>query len=466
MGFGKGKLVKSVAELKEADYSREPELANIYQRLQNGRKQFEEILDKDMKAVMQISSLDLILEHHTAEMLSISENVAKATEIIYDAAAETTAVAGEVANQQEELTNTIVKASEETKEVYDKIEIGQRELTLIRDLSSQAIRVSEEMQKDMDELFDVINHMNDVIAGINSISSQTNLLALNASIEAARAGDAGRGFAVVADEIRELAEETQKLTGNMGGFVEGIRNASQKSAKSAASTIEALGTMTDKIGTVWELNEENQKNVSLVNDSISVLAGVSEEINGSMTELEGQAGSIEEQCGQLKDSTTHVFAISNDLKEATKPVVEIEKTLDEAAKKMGSMAKDAFFKIDCNEFAKYIGNAIASHQVWLDKLKAMVKDRNVMPLQLDPFKCGFGHFYYSMTPEDKQIRQIWDLMGDKHKKFHGYGSDVIKALFNEDYSKAEQICKEADEYSKVLLSDLNEMKKLAETNKC
>lgn len=34
--------------------------------------------------------------------------------------------------------------------------------------------------------------MNEVIEGINSISSQTNLLALNASIEAARAGEAGK----------------------------------------------------------------------------------------------------------------------------------------------------------------------------------------------------------------------------------------------------------------------------------
>ena len=34
----------------------------------------------------------------------------------------------------------------------------------------------------MDELIEVINHMNEVISGIESISRQTNLLALNASI--------------------------------------------------------------------------------------------------------------------------------------------------------------------------------------------------------------------------------------------------------------------------------------------
>ena len=49
-------------------------------------------------------------------------------------------------------------------------------------------------EADMNELLSVVGRMNEVIEGINSISSQTNLLALNASIEAARAGEAGKDF--------------------------------------------------------------------------------------------------------------------------------------------------------------------------------------------------------------------------------------------------------------------------------
>lgn len=53
------KLLQAVSELKETDYSQKPEVNRIYQRLVNGRHQFAEIFEKNTKAVMEISSLDL-----------------------------------------------------------------------------------------------------------------------------------------------------------------------------------------------------------------------------------------------------------------------------------------------------------------------------------------------------------------------------------------------------------------------
>ena len=40
IGQNKVKLMKSMSQLKEADYSAVPELKEIYQRLLKGRKQF------------------------------------------------------------------------------------------------------------------------------------------------------------------------------------------------------------------------------------------------------------------------------------------------------------------------------------------------------------------------------------------------------------------------------------------
>ncbi len=452
MAIGKKKtvLMRAVSELREADYSNEPELHGMYRRLLKGRKQFADIFEKNIKAVMQISSLDLTMQYQTEKIIEISRRVTKATESIFGSG--DSFISGRANNQHEEMTNTIITVSEESEEVYKKIEDSQAELTAVKELSEQTMQASREMQKDMDHLLEVINRMNEVISGIDSISLETNLLALNASIEAARAGEAGRGFAVVAGQIRGLAEETQKLTASMGDFVEGIKSASQKSVDSAQETIGALDTMSEKIGNVWALNDENQHHVSKVSESISSIAAVSEEISSSMTEMENQ----------LRDSTEFMRGVSDELKKAAQPVVEIEKTLDEAVKQMGTMTDDAFFHLENREFAKHVGNAITAHHNWLNNLRKMIDKREVTPLQLDASKCGFGHFYYAMTPKIPEILPIWNGIGEKHKRFHSYGAGVIRALQDQDFGRAEQIYREAESYSGQLIADLEKMRQIAE----
>ncbi len=449
IGQNKAKLMKAVSQLKETDYSAVPELKEIYQRLVKGRRQFAEIFEKNIKAVMQISSLDLTMQHQTEKIMDISQKVERASVTIFGSGA-----GGRSNSQHEELTNTIVKVSEETGEVYEKIESSQNELTNIKKLSEQTIVVSKQMQKDMDELIQVIENMNKVIKGIGSISLQTDLLALNASVEAARAGEAGKGFAVVAGKIRELAEETQKLTGSMGEFVSGIKEASGNTVKSVNSTIHSLGTMTERIDQVWQLNEENQNHVSKVNESMANIAAVSEELSSSMLEMENQ----------LVESTNFMRQVSQDLKKSTEPVASIEKTLDATVKQMGNLSQDAFFHLENKEFAGYMKNAITAHHTWIENLRKMVEGREVIPLQLDDSKCGFGHFYYAMTPAIPAVVSIWAALGGKHKRFHKFGEEVIGALESGDYQKAEQVYREAEIYSKELMSDMEQIRKIAEGN--
>ncbi len=446
IGQNKVKLMKSMSQLKEADYSAVPELKEIYQRLLKGRKQFAEIFEKNIKAVMQISSLDLNMQYQTKQIMEISQNVERASQTIFGSAA------GRSQSRHEELTNTIVDVSTETGEVYEKIESSQNELTNIKELSQQTIVISRQMQQDMNELIQVIENMNEVIKGIGSISMQTDLLALNASVEAARAGEAGKGFAVVAGKIRELAEETQTLTGSMGDFVDGIKSASHNTVKSVNSTINALDIMTEKIDHVWRLNDENEKHVSKVNESMSSIAAVSQELSSSMLEMENQ----------LVENTNFMRRVSQDLKKSTEPVAEIEKTLDDTVKQMGGLTKDAFFHLEDKEFADYVKSAVSAHHAWLGNLRKMVQERTVTPLQLDASKCGFGHFYYAMNPAIPAVVPIWAALGAKHKRFHKYGEEVIEALRRSDYFRAEQLYRDAEAYSKELISDLERMRRIAE----
>ena len=441
----KSALIKAISEMKEADYTRDPDLQDIYERLKSGRQQFGEIFEKNIKAVMQISSLDLTMQYQTEKIIDISRSVENATETIFGASADS--AGGRNNNQHEQLTNTIVNVSSDSNNVFEKIQEGQNELTTIRDLSRQTINISLELQNDMDKLLQVLEYISDVISGINAISLQTNLLSLNASIEAARAGEAGKGFAVVAEEIGTLAGETQKLTSDMEQFVETIKEASEKSVQSASNTVESLEAMSKKINYVWDLNRESQQSVSRVNDSIRSIAEVSEYISSSMNEMEHQ----------LKTSTSFMNKVSSDLKKAVEPVVGIEKTLDDTVKQMGSLSQDAFYHLKNSEFAKYVRDAITAHRTWLNNLRNMVETHDVMPLQLDSTKCGFGHFYYSVKPRIPTILPVWEALEMKHRKFHQYGATIIEALNNGSHAEARQIYREAEEYSKGLIADLEQI---------
>lgn len=461
----KESLLLSISELEEADYGKKSaELEQIYRRLLAGRTQFEEVMENILDSVMQISSLDLSLNHYSETLQKVSDSVSDATELIHTASDEADSIAQMVSVQHEELTNTIIKISEESNLVYQSIDESQQELTDTRELSDNTIHASKGMQKDMNQLSEIISQMNDVIAGINAISSQTNLLALNASIEAARAGEAGKGFAVVADEIRELADQTRNLTASMGCFVADIRSASAKSVESVNSTIESLGTVTQKISHVWELNENNRQYVEKITNNISSLASLSEEISSSVIEMESRSADINVQCGVLHEDTVYLQEHGKSIGSVVQPLEMIESTLDASVKRMGTMSKDAFYRLNDLKFAEYIDKAITAHKNWLANLKRMVKEQTILPLQVDDRKCGFGHFYYAAEPDRPQALQLWKELGEKHKKFHAYGKQVVDAMFDGDHGRAERICQEAEQYSAVLINDLKEIKKRMESH--
>lgn len=456
----KQNLLLSMSELEEADYgAKSVELEQMYHRLIAGRTQFEEVLANILDSLMQISSLDLSLNHYSEILRKVSDSVSDATELIHSASNEAESIAKMVSVQHEELTNTIIDISEESSAVYQRIDEGQQELTDTKKLSDSTISASKEMQQDMNQLSEIISQMNNVIAGINAISSQTNLLALNASIEAARAGEAGKGFAVVADEIRQLADETQKLTASMGRSVADILNASAKSVESVDNTIESLETVTQKISHVWELNEDNRQRVEKITNNISSLASLSEEISSSIIELESRSTDINGQCGVLHEDMLQLREHGQNIYDLASPLERIESILDESAKVMGTMSKDAFYKLEDHNFAGYIDKAISAHRNWLGNLERIVKERTILPLQVNDRKCGFGHFYYAIEPTKPEVMKLWKGLGEKHKRFHNYGKQAIDALFEEDYSKAEKIYQEASRYSETLINDLEQMKK-------
>ena len=67
-----------------------------------------------------------------------------------------------------------------------------------------------------------------------------------------------------------------------------------------------------------------------------------------------------------------------------------------------------------------------------------------------------------MTPQITELLPVWGDIEIKHKRFHKYGEEVIYALNNGQYAKAEQICREAKTFSNDLLTDLRQVLEVLE----
>ncbi len=449
------KIIYNIGRMIPVSGEKNAEAAQLQARLQNGREDFNQLVQEVLSSVMKISALDLTMTDCTDKMEDVSSELHQVTVEVAETARTTEESMNEIVSVHESFNENIQQVAEVAAEMRDEMGESSRELRDIVSKSEITMQNSDEMKRDMEQLMDVLNHMTEVIQGINSISAQTNLLALNASIEAARAGEAGKGFAVVADEIRKLADETKQLTSNMDGLVSRIEEASRMSCESLEKTVEEIGEMRSGLLEVLDNNSRNEANIAEIADSVTNIAASGEEIFSSVTNVQSQINGLSVDCDRLNNQAEETRQIAEELKVSKEPVPVIEAELDNAAKKMGTMVQDVFYMLDNQVFIGTVQNAVLAHQNWLKALEDMVAQRQCTPLQTDDAKCAFGHFYYAMKPQNRAITAIWTGLGDKHRAFHSLGKSVMNAINQGDYGKAEKEYRSAVELSKELIGDFN-----------
>ena len=180
-----------------------------------------------------------------------------------------------------EITEDTVKKSYEGKDAIEEM------VEIIKSLEKENMNNTESIH----ELARKFSQVNEVVQLITNIASQTNLLALNAAIEAARAGEQGKGFAVVSGEIKKLAEMTKQSTKDISSLIGSIENDtkivlnnSDKSNEVIARGVRASGNAAEK-----------------VEESLSSVAKVGQEVKGVMGLLSEQKHHIENMSNEIVD---------------------------------------------------------------------------------------------------------------------------------------------------------------------
>lgn len=133
-------------------------------------------------------------------------------------------------------------------------------------------KTSMDIVNKIDQLYEQMGKIFNILTEIRSIADQTNLLALNAAIEAARAGEAGRGFAVVADEVR-------KLSLNSNNFNEQIQSMVSEAQSTIGEAKELVGRSASKDMNVYLSGKAK------VDAMMSSLQHLNDFLNNSLSEI-------------------------------------------------------------------------------------------------------------------------------------------------------------------------------------
>ncbi len=343
-------MVKAVNNVAEGDFVTEVEKESAFNEFYTVEGSME-----DMRARLQDSLLDVVncadlvtdkasnaresiasSEENTGNISIAVDELSKGAMSMAEDVQLTATITGEIGESIDKVSGAAESNLEKVTALYKESIALQKQLLQIKTADEATNEKAGQVADSVSKTAEVVEQISTAAEGIINIASQTNLLALNASIEAARAGEAGKGFAVVADNIKNLAEESNQMAGEITEMLSTITsysnnnrtltNSIKDATVSEAAALEDMSVAFDKMLQMLNETEEGNKEIaSLVQDmsagkekilnSVESLSSISEEYaasteetNASITQLTANMTDVVNEAEQLDD-------ISKQLKE-------------------------------------------------------------------------------------------------------------------------------------------------------
>ncbi len=359
-----------------------------------------------------------------------------------------------LASAMEEMAASIQEISNSTHHSTAEAESLQGIVRNSMEGSHQAIQainsISESVSHAVEKLTDLAaasTQIGDVVGLINDIASQTNLLALNATIEAARAGEAGKGFAVVASEVKNLANQTERATGDINNRIERLRHEMDGITKSMSEGAEAVANGQQIITSTLKSMEEIDDGVNRVTTDMQQVAAVLEQQQGVTAQTAEHAITISQMSGANVEANTIVLN-------------EMDETEGLITEQMEALMRHQFP-------ARDLIRAKADHMIWRKKLADMLLGRATLnPDELSDHKhCRLGKWYFGDLDTVIREHAAFNALNTPHGQVHELGIAAARAYQEHNLDEAIRLVEEIEGPSQQVQDYLDELIAFVGVNK-
>jgi methyl-accepting chemotaxis protein len=256
---------------------------------------------REMAGAMREQSVDMASEAVT--LLATTQEVASAVEKQSDETASMAAAMEQLTVSIEQVSSNARSANDAAVEASSNVGKGRQVIAQAVGSINDIASAMTQAKGNMTGLRAEAAKINGVVNVIRDIAEQTNLPALNAAIEAARAGEAGGGFAVVADDVRKFAERTAGATLEIGGMLESMHAATERTAEKMAAAVKQAVEGEKLAGTVDQsirnIGDSNSAAASAVTDIASAISEQSQASTQIAQKVEGIASMTERTSAAL-----------------------------------------------------------------------------------------------------------------------------------------------------------------------
>lgn len=438
------------SEMPKPNYPIHKNMLNTMNRMIENEKRLADTVKDTLQVAVSLSEFDVTMKFSANKLIEFSKEMSDLSESNLAIVEETNASMNQVNETISNVSDSLDNLSDNFSDLLVSNKKGLSDIEEVSHLKEMVITEANLMRTKIEKLIDMSKSIDDIVKSVGEIADQTNLLALNASIEAARAGESGKGFAVVADEIKKLADSTKKNLEGMNAFVGNILTTADEGKISMESTIKSTNEMSQQIDSVFttvsdsvnKLDEAISK-IKVINKDVLDIKTASNEINAAMN-------SSSEDAEHLNLMTETIYNDAQESKRIAEKFAEVDDLLSNINHDALKTLKGSNFALSNDNIINIINNAKQSHLNWLDKLRNMVNNRMVQPIQTNSHKCQFGHYYHSLTIDFPGIKEDWEKIDSLHNKLHRYGESAIKSIESHEYDNALNYFTESEKCGKEI----------------